>query len=146
MTENSPTSQVIKIEFKNFVPDKLVEDYFDAMYWDENFYVCLVDMPEDSPRMYLEKTKNSESIIRVFHKLEQAKIYGNMVSQKEEIPPEFVKRWEIKFYELIEYLNKTSKKFKEQGKSELKIVSSGIHDEKFVELDILWTDIEKYIN
>lgn len=138
--------ELIRIEFKNFVPKEVIIDYFDGLYWNDNLYVCLLDLEGDVPRLYLEKTKKNGKIVRVFNKLTEANAYAAMVAESEKVESIFIKKWEIKFLDLIEYLNEVSKKYKDKEKNGLKIVASGIHDQKLIELDILWTDVNTFIN
>lgn len=144
MMENS--QKLTRFEFKNYVPKEMIMSYFDSLYWNDNLYLCLIDLENDSPRMYLESTKSKDQIIRVFNSLADVAIYSSMVCEKEKISPESVKKWEIKFHDLLQYLNRISKKYKKQNKKALKVIASGIYDEKLVELDVLWTDIDKFIN
>jgi hypothetical protein len=142
--ENS--QKLLRFSLKDTAPSEALVEYFDNLYWNSSLYMCLVNNKDNSPGLYLEKTKNYEKIIRVFTGVEEASIYAEIVAEKESLPLESVKKWEIKFYDLIEYLNKVSKKYKENNKTVIKVVASGVYEEKLVELDVLWTDIEKFIN
>lgn len=146
MTAKPQQSQVVRVDFKEHVPDYLIEDNFDAMYWNQKFYLCLIEVPGGSPRMYLEKTKTEQSIIRAFHDEEAADYYCQIVGAKENIGEGVVKKWEIKFLELIEYIQKVGNKYKEEKKGPIKVVSSGFYDGKVVELDVMWTNNQNFIN
>lgn len=144
MTENS--AKLIRIEFKNFVPKDLYYAYMDTLYWNDNLYICLINLEDETPKMYLETTKSSEKIIRVFTSTEDISTYASLVCEQEKITMDFVKKWELKFHDLIEYLNKISKKYKKDEKISLKIVGSGFYDEKIIELGVLWSNMDEFIN
>jgi hypothetical protein len=146
MTAKPQQSQVVRVNFKDFVPEFMIEENFDAMYWNQKFYLCLIETHKNAPRMYLEKSKTEQNIIRAFYDEESADIYCQMVSSKEKIGNGMVKKWEIKFVELIEYIKKVSNKYKEDKKGPIKLVSSGFYDGKVVELDVMWTDNQNFIN
>jgi len=80
-----------------------------------------------------------EGVIRVFFSSEDLARYGKHVAYAEAVPFEYVRRWEMKFSAFIDYVSKMDSTYKQQGKLGVRAIASAIHDEKFVELDVLWT-------
>jgi hypothetical protein len=138
-------SNLSEFEFKDFIPPVLYTRYFDSITGDKNVYICIIQNESQVGAVYLEKTlkeegrEDVEGAIRVFFNPEDLTRYGKHVAYAEEVPFEFVRRWEMKFSAFIDYVSQMDAKYKETGRLGVRAIASAIHDEKFVELDVLWT-------
>jgi hypothetical protein len=136
-------SQLDKFEFKDFIPIELYKKYFDVMIADEIVYICIIQNESQVGSIYLERPKENadsvEGIIRVFFTLPDLHRYAKSVSSVEQVPFELVRRWEMKFSGLVDYVTKMDSNYKQSGKLGVRAVASAIHAEKFIDLDILWT-------
>lgn len=136
-------SQAEKFEFKDFIPVELYKKYFDVMIADENVYICIIQNEAQVGAVYLErpreKAETVEGVIRVFFNLDDLRRYAKSVSAVEQVPIDLVRRWEMKFSSLVEYVVKMDSRYKESGRMGIRAVGSAIHAEKFMDLDVLWT-------
>jgi len=140
-------SQQFSFEFKTFIPSLLYTRYFETCVADAPVYICVVNNDSQIGQVYLEKPPEAnyvgaqplEGQIRVFFTAEDHRRYAKSVSLAEGIPFEFIRRWEMKFSVFVDYISQMDAAYKELGKPGVRAVASAIHDEKFVDLDILWT-------
>lgn len=136
-------STQFSFEFRPFIPPILYTRYFETMVADSSVYICIVNNEDQIGQIFLEKAPDGaealEGQIRVFFTAEDHRRYAKSVSLAEGIPFEFIRRWEMKFSAFVDYVSQMDSKYKEIGKFGVRAVASAIHDEKFVDLDILWT-------
>jgi hypothetical protein len=100
-------SSKFNLSFKDFIPVEIYDKYFDVMTNDETVYICIIQNDSQVNAVYLEKPDEDadiSGIVRVFFHLEDLRKYGKQVSLSENIPHEFVKRWEMKWSAMITYI------------------------------------------
>lgn len=131
------------ITFKDFIPNELYKRYFDVIKNNGTVYVCLIQNEAQMNVVYLEpssrKNDRIEGILRVFFEQEQVKRYNKQVAIAEGVSPDLIRRLEMKFSELIEYISSLDARYKKAGRKGIRAVASSIHSEKMVVLDIVWT-------
>jgi hypothetical protein len=141
--EKSQTLSQNIFDFKNFVPVELYKKYFDVILSDENVYICIVQNEDQIGAIYLERPKDKtdkvDGVVRMFFQLDDLRKYGKSVASSEEIPYESVRRWEMNFNKLIDHISKMDSKYKAMGKKGVRLVASAVHEEKFLDIDIVWT-------
>jgi hypothetical protein len=136
-------------EFKDFVPKVLYQKYFDVMANNDTVYVCLIQNENQIGSIYLESPRENaedvEGVIRVFFDIDSLRKYGRSVSLIEGIPFEFVRRWEMSFSNLVDYVSKMDARYKQAERKGVRAIASSYHGDKFVDLDILWTAERKFM-
>jgi len=137
------------LTFRDFIPEHVYQSYFNAMTNDDILYLCVVQAENQNASVYLERSNKKDDeidgIIRVFYDKQDLLRYTKQVSLVEGIPPEFVKRWEMKFSALIEYVSTFDQRNRAAGRNGIRTVACSILKEKFVDLDILWTSESKFM-
>ncbi len=132
-------------EFIDFVPPELYRAYFEEIVAKNGMvYVTIITNENQLNTIYLERPreKDGDSIdgfVRVFFDLNHLKHYGSQIAVKEQIHPDLVKRWELPFQELIEYVKTMDERRKANNKPGVMAVAYSIHGNKFVEIDTVWT-------
>lgn len=129
--------------FKDFIPPELYSKWFDVISKNEKVYVCVIQNDDQINTVYLEHPRERgphvDGLIRVFFDLPHLKRYGTQVAMSEGIHPDAVRRWELKFTELFEYVQTMDTRRRQAGKLGIMAIASSVHAEKFVELDTIWT-------
>lgn len=130
-------------EFIDFIPPELYKQYFDIVTNNGTVCVCVITNENQVNTVYLEaprkKDKDLDGFIRVFFDVSHMKQYGTQVAMKEQIHPDLVKRWELPFNELVEYVKTMDERRRAKGSPGVMAIAYSIHAQKFIEIDTVWT-------
>lgn len=137
-------SQQSSFEFNEFIPNELYRRYFDVVAKGGKLFVCVIQDEAQANTIYIERSREKdgpgvEGIARVFFDLGHMKRYCSQIALIENIHPDMVKRWEVQFDELIEYLRTFDERRRANGRHSIIGVASAFYSEKFVEIDTVWT-------
>ena len=131
------------LEFNEFIPRDLYAKYFDIMAKDGMVYICIIQNDSQVGSVYIENPNRSlkgvEGIVRVFFDIPDLRQYGKQVANAEGLSFDMVRRWEMSFTALLDYVAKLDARQKELGNKGIRAVASSIHNESFVDIDVLWT-------
>lgn len=130
-------------EFKDFIPPELYKQYFDIVVANEKVYVVVITNENQVNTVYLEaprkQDKDLDGFIRVFFDVGHMKQYGSQIAMREQIHPDLVKRWELPFNELVEYVKTMDERRRANNKPGVMAIAYSIHAQKFIEIDTVWT-------
>lgn len=132
-------------EFLDFVPPGLIRAYYEEIVAKNGkVYVAVVQNEAQIGTVYLERPREKDGnlidgFIRVFFDVNQLKHYGSQIAMKEGLHPDLVRRWELPFQELIEHVKTLDERRRAMNKPGVMAVMYTILDNKFVEIDTVWT-------
>jgi hypothetical protein len=137
-------SQASSFEFKEFIPKELYRRYFDVAAKGGKLFVCVIQDEAQVNTIYLERPRESdgpnvEGIARVFFDVGHVKRYCSQIAMVENLHPDTVKRWEVQFDELIEYILTFDERRRAAGRKSIAAIASAFYGEKFVQIDTVWT-------
>lgn len=142
MMERNLMSLQDDFEFKDYVPREIYIKYFDTMKSDGAVYVCLITNEDQVGAIYLERPMDApevDGVVRVFFNPSDLKKYTHSVAAVESIPVDMVKKWEMKFSSLIDYMAKLDTRNKTEGSLGVRAIASAVYADKFLDIDTMWT-------
>lgn len=142
MAENHVSSQS-SFTFRDFISPTAYNRYFDIMKANESVFSCVIQDENQVNAVYIETPHRDrasiDGVVRVFMSPEDAARYARSVAAIEQMMPDMVGTWEMKFSDLVEYAASLDSRYKSLGKKGIRVVASTISTDKFIDLDVLWT-------
>jgi hypothetical protein len=146
MDENHELSQSRPHLVQEMASPEVCKEYFDHLSSQLPVYVCVIGLPGDTPKMYIEKTgiKTISGVVRVFWRPEDMNIYLDMIVIGEGMDPSEVRFWETNVDNLIVMLKKVDKSKRNKGIKGIRAVTCITRDALeytgLLDVDIFWTN------
>lgn len=138
------------IEFKDYIPEEEIKNYFSIIEKDKDVSVCLLASADGvGSSVYIETAADNEyveGVIKVFLNATDIRRYGKTVAIDEHVENDKVRKWEMPYSAFLSYIKEINEKRLAKNQKGIKAVATIILNNKLVDIDVIYTPEKNFSN